>query len=244
MVDFVFQCVLVKFDAQPRPRRQIDEAVSGDERLFEVALAQRRVLLRDEVGDGGIELDARRQRDRPQGVVRCNGRVIGLGHPGDDVHFVDAARVTEVGLEDGGCAFLQDFAEAPFGEDALAGGDGEVRAPRDVGQHVDVLALHRLLDKHRLVGFQPLDQQFGRLRADGAVEVDRDVGFRPGSRAQTGEVLDGLIDEGFGLHDARRMVLVDAGFEGGEALVHPHFDRRGVAGVLVHADAVAGGAAE
>ena len=42
----------------------------------------------------------------------------------------------------------------------------------DLGHDVVVLGLARLLDEHRLVRLQRLDQQLGRRRADGAVEVD------------------------------------------------------------------------
>ena len=66
--------------------------------------------------------------------------------------------------------------------------------------------LHRLLDEHRLVRLQRLDQQLGRLRADGAVEVDADVALVAGGLAQFGEALGRLVDEAGRLDDARRAV--------------------------------------
>ena len=84
----------------------------------------------------------------------------------------------EVRLQDRGRPLLQHLAEAPLGEQALAGGDRDRGRVGDVGQHVDVLALHRLLDEEGVVRLERLDQPLGRLRADRAVEVDRDVDLR------------------------------------------------------------------
>ena len=63
-----------------------------------------------------------------------------------------------------GRPLLQDLAEAPLGEDPLAGGDRQMRAAGDVGQHVDILALDGLFDEERLIRLQGLDQQLRRLR--------------------------------------------------------------------------------
>ena len=76
----------------------------------------------------------------PERVVRGDGRVVGLGHAGDQADLGDAAGVAEVGLQDRRGPLLQHLAEAPLGEDALAGGDRQVGAARDLGHDVVVLA--------------------------------------------------------------------------------------------------------
>ena len=55
-------------------------------------------------------------------------------------HLGDAAGVAQVGLQDRRGLLLQHLAEAPLGEDALAGGDRQVRAAGDLGHDVVVLA--------------------------------------------------------------------------------------------------------
>ena len=94
--------------------------------------------------------------------MRRDRRVVGLGHAGDQPHFGDAAGVAKVRLQDRRGALLQDLAEAPLGEDALAGGDRQKGSPGDLGHHVVVLGLAWLLDEHRLIRLQRLDQQLGR----------------------------------------------------------------------------------
>ena len=132
-------------------------------------------------------------------------------------HLGDAAGVAEVGLQDRRGLLLQHLAEAPLGEDALAGGDRQVRAAGDLGHDVVVLAVDRLLDEHRLVRLQRLDQQLGRRRADRAVEVDGDVDVVAGRLAQLGELLGGVLHGRGGLDVARGPPLGRAGLEGGEA---------------------------
>ena len=143
----------------------------------------------------------------PERIVRRDGGVERLGHPGDQTALGDAAGVTEVRLQDRRRLLLEDFPEAPLGEDAFAGGDRQVRAARDVGHHIDFLAVHRLLDEHRLIRLQRLDEQPRGLLADGAVEVDADVAFVADGGAQFGEALRRFVDERLVLDDARRTFL-------------------------------------
>ena len=147
------------------------------------------------------------QRDRPERIVRRDGGVIRLGHAGDQPALGDAAGVTQVRLQNRRRLLLQDFAETPLGEDAFAGGNRQVRAARDVGHHLDFLAVHRFLDEHRLIRLQRLDEQPRGLRADGAVKVDADVALVADGVAQLGEALRRLVDERLVLDDARRAFL-------------------------------------
>ena len=73
--------------------------------------------------------------------MRCDGGVVRFGHAGDQPHLGDAAGVAQVGLQDRGSAFLQHLAEAPLGEDSLAGGNGQMRSSGDFRHHVVVLRL-------------------------------------------------------------------------------------------------------
>ena len=95
-----------------------------------------------------------------------DGRIVRLGHAGDQPDLGDPAGVAEVGLEDRGGALLQDLAEAPLGEDPLAGGDRQVGPAGDLGHDVVVLRLAGLLDEHRLRRLDGLDQELGQGRAD------------------------------------------------------------------------------
>ena len=50
-----------------------------------------------------------------------------------------------------------------------------------------ILALDRFLDEHGLIWLERLDQHFGVLRADGAVEIDGDIDVVAPGFAQGGE---------------------------------------------------------
>ena len=76
------------------------------EGLLDVAFSQADLFLAEEVGDGGGDLNACGQRDGPQGVVRGQRGVIGLGHACNDTSLHDATGVAEIGLEDTGSAFF------------------------------------------------------------------------------------------------------------------------------------------
>ena len=68
-------------------------------------------------------------------------------------------------------------------------------AAGDLGHDVVVLALARLLDEHRLIRLQRLDEQLGVLRADRAVEIDADVHNLAARLPQSGERFRRLLDE-------------------------------------------------
>jgi hypothetical protein len=80
-----------------------------------------------------------------------------------------------------------------------------------------VLALDRLFDEHWLMRLERLDQQFGGLRTDGAVEVDSDIRLVASRRAQSGKLFGGSSDEAWRFHDSCRSFLEDSGFQGREA---------------------------
>ena len=67
------------------------------------------------------------------------------------LHFEDAAAVADIGLDDGRGLALAQFAEAPAGGAALAGGDGDGGRARQFQQGADVVGgTGRLLDEERL----------------------------------------------------------------------------------------------
>ncbi len=154
----------------------------------------------------------------PSGQWGAMRGVVGLGHAGDQARLEDAAAVGDVGLQNGGGTLFQNFAEAPLGEDALAGGDGQMGLARQIGQHIHILALDRLFDEERLIGLQRLDEQAGRLRADRAVEVDGDVDLVAHGLADGGKAFGSLLHKAGRLDDARRPRPADAGLDGDKAL--------------------------
>ena len=134
-------------------------------------------------------------------------------------HFGDAARVAQVRLQDRRGLLLQHFAEAPLGEDALAGGDGQMRAARDLGHEVVVLALHRLFDEHRLIRLQRLDQQLRRGRADRSVKIDADIDESSPSRSRSlGESFGRVVRLRPAFRRSARAAAWQAGLERREAL--------------------------
>jgi hypothetical protein len=179
--------------------------------------------------------------------VWCNRRIVRLGHARDEAALGDAAGVAQIRLQDHRRLLLENFPEAPLREDPLAGRNRQVRATRDVGHRVDVLAVDRFFDEHRLVRLDCLDQELRGGGADRAVEVDADVGIRTNSLAQHREVVGRLLHEAWRLDESRpapRAVLIAAaqvrsGLEGGEALRLLRLDRVNRARVRVDADAVA-----
>ena len=118
MIDLVGQCVLVQLDAQAGPGRQFNVAGVESQRLLKEALAQGTEFLTHEVGNRSVELHAGGGGDRPQGIVRSDGRVVGLGHSGDQPCFEDAAGVAQIGLQNrGGSQILwSSFQEMSFPE--------------------------------------------------------------------------------------------------------------------------------
>src|SRR5262245_46118542 len=114
---------------------------------------------------------------------------------------------------------------------------------RDVGHDLDVLAVDRLFDEHRLVGFQNLDEQLGCLRGDRPVEIDADITLRARGLAQFGKLLRHVVNKGLVLDHARRAPLGGAGLEGGESLSHALLYLLGGACVRIASYLVPGGAA-
>ena len=112
----------------------------------------------------GGRLRAQGRRGRRHGEHRAGAleelttRHLSFGH---EPRLHDAARVTQVRLQNGSRSFLQHLAKTPFGEYPLPGGNGQMRAARDFGHHVVILRLARFFHKHGLVRFQRLDQQLG-----------------------------------------------------------------------------------
>ena len=139
-------------------------------------------------------------------------------------------------MKDGGRAFLENLAKSPLGEDALASGDGQVRAVSDLRHDVMVLAVDRLLDEHWLVWLQSLDEQLRRLRADRTMEIDPDIDLVPAGLAQRAKRLGHLVNEGLVLDNPGRALLERPDLERGEALRHvvPDRVRRGAALVQAH----------
>ena len=145
-------------------------------------------------------MEARCQRDRPQRVMGRDGSVKRLGHAGDQTALGDAASMTEVRLQYRRGLLLQDFTKAPLGEDAFAGGDGQMGPAGDIRHDLDLLAVDRFLDEHRLMRLQRLDEQSGGLLAERAMEVDGQVALVADRFAQFGETIGCLIDERLVLH--------------------------------------------
>ena len=166
--------------------------------------------------------------------------IVGLGHSRNEPNLGDAAGMAQVGLQDRGRSLLQNFSEAPLGEDALAGGDGQVGAPGDIGHDLHVLAVDRLLDEHGLVGFQRLDEQFGRLGGNGSVKVDADISFRSGGPAQLGELLGRVLHELRGFHRAGGAFLGRSRLECRKPLLHLVFHCLRRTGMGIHPDPLPG----
>ena len=84
--------------------------------------------------------------------------------------------MADVGLDDGRGLALAQFAEAPAGGAALAGGDGDGGRARQFQQGADIVGgTGRLLDEERLEWLEFAQEHFGQGRAGGAVEVDGNV---------------------------------------------------------------------
>src|SRR3546814_643093 len=91
-------------------------------------------------------------------LVRSDGCIVGLRHAGDQSHLTDTPGVTKIRLKDRCGAFLKNLPEAPFCKNAFSGGNGQMRAARNIGHDIHVLALTRLFDEHRLKRLKLFDQ--------------------------------------------------------------------------------------
>src|SRR5262249_29804348 len=83
VAELVGEGVLVELDAEAGAPGEVEVAVADDEGGLEVALAEAHLLLAEEIRDRRGDLDARGERDRAEGVVGGDGRVVRLGHAGD-----------------------------------------------------------------------------------------------------------------------------------------------------------------
>src|SRR5262249_40709687 len=244
VADLVRQRILIQLDAEAWSGRQIEVATTQHEGFLQVALAQTDLLLAKEIRNRRRQLHARGQRNGAERVVRRDGSVIGLGHAGDEAHLGDAARVTEVRLQNGGRLLFQDFAETPFREHALSGGDRQMGAAGDFRHDVVILRLARLLDEHRLVRLQGLDEDLGQSGADGAVKIDGDVDVVARGFAQLGEFLGGVVHLRRRFEVAGRTPLGRPGLEGREATGHLFADLLRRAGVSINANPLTGRTAQ
>src|SRR5215510_4765491 len=246
VANFVRHRILIQFDPQPRPRRQIKVPVANFERILDVPVAQAHLLLTQEVRNRSGDLQPGGQGYRAERIVRRDIGVIRLGHSGDQAHFSNAARMAEIGLKDRRRALLQNLTETPLGEDAFARGDGNVRRLRQLGHQVYVLTVDDLFVKEGLELLQLFHQDFCRRGWDRAVEINADVAVLADDFAQAGELGDGVFDPGF-VFDRPRIAAVQArgaGLERGEALRLALADQLRRARMRVDADALARGAAQ
>jgi len=115
--------------------------------------------------------------------VRSDDGVVRFRHARDEAHLGDAARVAQIGLQYRGGSLLQHFAETPLGEDAFARCDRQMRAARDLGHQIVILAVDRLFDEHRVVRLERLDEHLRHRGADRAVKVDADIDVVAGGLA-------------------------------------------------------------
>ena len=172
------------------------------------------------------------------GIVGRQRRVVRLGHAGDEPELGDAARVADVRLQDVGGALFQDLAESPLGEDALARRQRDVGLGGDLGHHVHVERLHDLLVEPGIVGFQRLDQEHGRRRLNGAVEVQADVDAVSILLAQRPEVLH------HGIHESLAFDVLGRRASHGVWTDLHGIDAGLLADLPIDSDAVAGGSSQ
>ena len=87
--------------------------------------------------------------------------------------------MADIGLDDGRGLALAQFAEAPAGGAALAGGNGDRSRARQFQQGADIVGrAGRLFDEERLEWLKFAQEHLGQRRAGGAMEVDGDVDGR------------------------------------------------------------------
>ncbi len=248
LVDLVSQGLLIQIDPESRPRRQIDVAILDDIGLLQIPFAQRHVLLRQEVWDARIELQARSQRDRPERTVRRHGGEVGLAHRRNLLTLEDAAGVREIRLQHSSRLLLQDLPETPFGEETLAGGNRNRRAAGDGRQRIDVLRQHRLLDKHRAVRLQRPSHPHRHRRADPPMEIDPHIHLVAHRFADHRETLDVGLDDGGRVHDVHR--AENPHLQRRKPLIRAHLGALDIVAVglaaqpAVHSDAIPCGAAQ
>ena len=151
--------------------------------------------------------------------------------------------MAEIGLEDAGSAFFQDFAKAPLGEDAFSGSNGEMGAPSDVRHDIHILALDRFFNKKGLIGLQSLDEQLGILGGNGPMKINADIGVLALRLADAGKGFRSGFDVGLGGDDTELIARINPGLEGSKAFGLACLDGIGVvADMGIDANAIARGA--
>ena len=168
-----------------------------------------------------------------------NRVIVGFGHASDQPQLGDAARIVHVRLQDLRCALLQDLAESPLGEDALAGRQRNVRLLRQVRHHVDVQRLHDFFVEPRLIRLQRFDQQASRSRLDRSVKIDGNVHAVAILVAQCFEVLGNSFHIPLALDVLGRLAAVQSARTGLHRIDASLFANR-----AVYANAVAHGPAQ
>ena len=193
---FVHDSVFINGDAQagtgwngtiavPHRRKGLGQKV-----MFAVA-----PFLNHEIGNGCGDLQTGRERAGSVGIVWCQGRVIGLGHPGDDLQFRNASRIIDVRLKNHGRAFLQDFAEPPFEKNAFSGGEWNMGLFGQFGHDIDIKRLHDLFVEPGVIGFEGFYEEGCGGWLHRSVEIDTDVHPVSVFLAKGGEPFHHLIDE-------------------------------------------------
>ena len=133
----------------------------------------------------------------------------------------------DIGLKNRGGALFQHLAEAPLGKETLACGYRQVRSSGNIYQGIHILAIDRLLDKHRLIRLQRLDEKHRCGRWHRAVKVNRNVNIRPRLGAHGGELVAHRLDKAGCLDQARRTASRNTGLDSRVALreLRPHIGR-------------------
>src|SRR5262249_47714809 len=133
------------------------------------------VLLDLEVGGARGQVQGRRRRYRAADVVRRHRHVAHVGHGGDLLDFHEAAAFGDVRLDDvAGLAFEQ-LAELLLVVQAFAGRHRDTDVPGGLGQGLEVVRRHRLLDPARLERLQVAGNANGGGRAESAVHLDQQL---------------------------------------------------------------------
>ncbi len=99
---------------RPGPFGHFQKSIANPERLLDIAFAERDLFLAKEVRNAAGDLDAGRQRDGAERVVRRDIGVVGFRHARDETDFGDAAGVAHIRLQNGRGLFLEHFAGNPI----------------------------------------------------------------------------------------------------------------------------------
>ncbi len=128
--------------------------------------------------------------------MQCNGNIVGLGHRGDLAGLGDAAGVRGVGLDDVDTALRKHALEIPARVEALTQRDGCGADGGQLGDHLQVLAEHRLLDEHQVEIAQLAHQHLGHGLVHPAVEVHTNADVLAHRFADHRHIGDGLLHLG------------------------------------------------